>query len=156
MKTNTVSNLAGTKQIDIGTVAPTQVLQDYIDANGSVTWDGATYVDPDAIGANPTAKIYPDGSIVGSTDNGNYTKWANGNLEVRRIAPSTLIELPIAFVGLKHYSFSYIVDSASNTYSTQVISETVNTVTIKNYFNNTTQISETGVTTKMIVLGRWK
>jgi hypothetical protein len=42
-------------------------------------WDGVAYADPDAIGANPTAKIYPNGDVVGSTDYGNYTKCANGN-----------------------------------------------------------------------------
>jgi len=47
-------------------------------------WAGVAYVDPDAVGANPTAKIYPDGSIVGITDNGSYTKWANGDLECKQ------------------------------------------------------------------------
>lgn len=47
-------------------------------------WLGLTYIDPDAIGANPTAKIYPDGTIVGSTDNGAYTKYPNGELQVIR------------------------------------------------------------------------
>jgi len=54
-------------------------------ATAGQDWLGVAYVDPDAIGANPTAKIYPDGSIVGSTDNGSYTKWANGDLECREI-----------------------------------------------------------------------
>jgi hypothetical protein len=44
-------------------------------------WAGVAYIDPDAIGASPTAKIYPDGSIVGSTANGNYVKYPNGRLE---------------------------------------------------------------------------
>ncbi|MBL4795942.1 MAG: hypothetical protein JKY50_00860 [Oleispira sp.] len=43
-------------------------------------WAGATYTDPDAVGANPTAKIYPDGTVVGETDNGKYTKYPNGDL----------------------------------------------------------------------------
>ena len=43
-------------------------------------WSGVTYTDPNAVGANPTAKIYPDGSVVGSTDNGDYTKYPNGDL----------------------------------------------------------------------------
>jgi len=50
--------------------------------NGEIPEAGSTYIDPDAIGANPTAKIYPDGSIVGSTDNGSYTKYANGDLDL--------------------------------------------------------------------------
>ena len=48
-------------------------------------WAGVAYVDPDAIGANPTAKIYPDGSIVGSTDNGSYTKYPNGDIHMSRV-----------------------------------------------------------------------
>jgi hypothetical protein len=43
-------------------------------------WAGVAYTDPDAVGANPTAKIYPDGTVVGSTDNGKYTKYPNGDL----------------------------------------------------------------------------
>jgi len=46
-------------------------------------WDGVAYVDIDAVGANPTAKIYPDGTISGSTDNDSYTKYPNGDLIVR-------------------------------------------------------------------------
>lgn len=48
-------------------------------------WDGITYIDPDAIGANPQAKIYPDGTIIGSTDYGEYTKYPNGDLTMRRL-----------------------------------------------------------------------
>lgn len=44
-------------------------------------WAGVTYTDPDAVGANPTAKIYPDGTIVGSTDNGEYIKHPDGRKE---------------------------------------------------------------------------
>jgi len=43
--------------------------------------DGIPYIDEDAIGANPTATLYPDGTIVGSTSNGSYTKYPNGDLE---------------------------------------------------------------------------
>ncbi len=53
-------------------------------------WAGIVYIDPDAVGANPTAKIYPDGSIVGSTDNGSYTKYPNGYLECRNSNLSTV------------------------------------------------------------------
>lgn len=44
------------------------------------TGDGWGYEDPDAIGANPVAKMYPDGTIVGSTVNGSYVKYPNGEL----------------------------------------------------------------------------
>ena len=43
-------------------------------------WSGIAYTDPDAVGANPVAKIYPDGTIVGSTDNGSYTKFPNRDI----------------------------------------------------------------------------
>jgi len=42
--------------------------------------EGIAYIDPDAIGANPQATIYFDGTIVGSTDNGSYVKYANGEI----------------------------------------------------------------------------
>ncbi len=44
-------------------------------------WVGISYTDPDAVGANATARIYPDGTIVGSTDNGEYIKYPNGTAE---------------------------------------------------------------------------
>lgn len=45
-----------------------------------VTWAGVAYTDPDAVGANPTATLYPDGTVVGSTDNGTYTKYPDGKV----------------------------------------------------------------------------
>jgi hypothetical protein len=44
---------------------------------------GVTYTDPDAVGSSPSAKIYPDGTVVGSTANGSYTKYPNGDLVCR-------------------------------------------------------------------------
>jgi hypothetical protein len=63
---------------------------------------GKPYVDPDAIGANPTALIYNDGTIVGRTDNGSYIKWPNGELKCRGEKQSnsvggTAIPFPIYF-----------------------------------------------------------
>ena len=52
-------------------------------------WAGVTYTDPDAVGASPTAKIYPDGTVVGSTANGSYTKYPNGALECNYIGTTT-------------------------------------------------------------------
>ena len=54
-------------------------------------WEGIDYIDSDAVGSNPIAKIYPDGTIVGSTDNGSYVKFPNGELSVngkRTTSPS--------------------------------------------------------------------
>ena len=74
-------------------------------------WAGVAYVDPDAIGANPTAKIYPDGSVVGSTGNGNYTKYPNGDLvctfklgfHISSLGATGLQAYPVAFVQLPAY-----------------------------------------------------
>lgn len=63
------------------------------------TWDGVDYVDPDAVGGNPSAKIYPDGTVIGSTDNGKYIKYPNGELE---ISDRTYVSVPI---GNNNYSF---------------------------------------------------
>ncbi len=52
-------------------------------------WDGVTYTDPDAVGTNPTAKVYPDGTVVGSTGNGDYTKYPNGELVCTRTIQSS-------------------------------------------------------------------
>lgn len=63
--------------------------------NGYIPEEGSTYTDEDAIGANATAVIYPDGTIVGSTDNGEYTKYPNGNLVCSAIG-TTLITTSVA------------------------------------------------------------
>jgi hypothetical protein len=70
-------------------------------------WDGIAYIDPDAIGANPTAKIYPDGSIVGETDNGFYIKHANSTMEAFGIinfsvSNVVLINFPVQFIEQTH------------------------------------------------------
>ena len=52
-------------------------------------WSGVTYTDPDAVGSNPTAKVYPDGTVVGSTANGSYTKYPNGDLVCNRTISSS-------------------------------------------------------------------
>ena len=44
--------------------------------------EGVDYTDPDAVGTNPTATLYPDGTIVGSTDNGQYIKYPNGEITI--------------------------------------------------------------------------
>ena len=48
-------------------------------------WAGTPYIDPDAVGANPTAKIYPCGTVAGSTDHGIYVKYPDGTLTTRHM-----------------------------------------------------------------------
>lgn len=46
-------------------------------------WNGESYDDSAFwVGTNPSAKIYPDGSVLGVTDNGTYTRHSNGSLEI--------------------------------------------------------------------------
>ena len=55
------------------------------------SWDGDVYDDSAFwVGTNPSAKVYPDGSVVGVTDNGNYTRYPNGDLVCRYVSPTTL------------------------------------------------------------------
>ncbi len=85
LQVNTIENEAGT------IVIPTNTLSTQPDTQPTTDWNGVDYVDPLAIGTNPTAKIYPDGSIVGSTDNGSYTRYPNGDLECRFLDSSLKI-----------------------------------------------------------------
>lgn len=98
-------------------------------------WDGVDYVDPDAIGANATAKIYPDGSIVGQTDNGSYTKWPNGELIMTRnpyvsctanVRLSIPVFYPIAIVGSSVPIPSVTIAGVSDTTSYDVLQLVVN------------------------------
>jgi len=85
-----------------------------IAAGGSVpptdpAWDGTTIADEAALrnyygdqsitvaGGSFTAKSYPDGSVVGSTDNGDFAMSANGNLESRGTSASVMGPTPITF-----------------------------------------------------------
>ncbi len=78
-------------------------------------WAGVTYTDPDAVGASPTAKIYPDGTVVGSTANGKYTKYPNGDLECTHVATSTTgavnaevgWSFPMAPIGTQYHTTFY-------------------------------------------------
>ena len=63
---------------------------EYLSTYGT-SLEGVDYTDPDAVGTNPTAKLYPDGTIVGSTDNGNYTKYPNGDLVCSFINPNITV-----------------------------------------------------------------
>ena len=72
-------------------------------------WSGVTYTDPDAVGSNPTAKVFPDGTVVGSTDNGSYTKYPNGDLVCNRTISSNSSSnvtwtYPMAFTAVPMFS----------------------------------------------------
>ncbi|NQY22837.1 MAG: hypothetical protein HRT41_02305 [Campylobacteraceae bacterium] len=101
----------------------------------SQSWDGVVYIDPDAIGANPVAKIYPDGTIVGSTDNGKYIKYPNGKMECQRLIPApsslTTIYLPATYIG------EYVINGSSqDTIDRSLTADTVTPTTFRCRFIN--------------------
>lgn len=51
---------------------------------------GAELTAINIIGTNPEATLWPDGSVTGSSDNGQFTKYPNGNLECRATDPTIL------------------------------------------------------------------
>jgi hypothetical protein len=61
------------------------------------------YTDLDAIGANPQATLWSDGTITGSTDNGSYTKYPNGDLFCK-VKRSGTLALTTAYGGVYHGS----------------------------------------------------
>jgi len=66
-----------------------------------VALSGADLTAVGIIGANPYASLCKrDGSIVGGSDKGTFTKWANGNLEC-----AVLIEDPAAVLTASGSSF---------------------------------------------------
>jgi len=134
-------------------------------------WDGVSYTDPDAVGANPTAKIYPDGSVVGSTDNGSYTKYANGDLEcygtsatitggdvygstgLKFNSTPLIIDLPMAFTTTAEMSAlsNTTVHTTANSWGDV---EIFNTTSLKGYIWS----GQAAATAKLsyIVTGKWK
>ena len=134
----------------------------------SYAWanDGIDYVDEDAIGSNPVAKLYPDGTIVGSTGNGSYTKYPNGELEARvytlgdGVATSS-VALPVDFSGWHPTRDSVITgvfSSWSSSYSVQVYIDY--TLPVINHVVVGIHTSSTGAFVAkeafVVVKGRWK
>jgi len=61
-----------------------QTSADSSEIRDDTNYDGVDYTDALAVGANPTAKLFYDGTIIGSTDNGDYTRHTNGDLICRQ------------------------------------------------------------------------
>ena len=81
LKTNTIENVAGTKSETVDNI----IDQVGTSNPGSTLWDGIVLDETTTpklsevgiLGTNPYATLYPDGSIVGGSDNGKFTKHAN-------------------------------------------------------------------------------
>ncbi|MEA2037246.1 MAG: hypothetical protein U9O94_07065 [Nanoarchaeota archaeon] len=78
--TDTITFTASAEPTGTAGVSGASLKSGYLYSMADVYVVDDNYIDLDAIGANPTAKLYSDGSIVGSTDNGSYVKYANGEL----------------------------------------------------------------------------
>lgn len=119
-------------------------------------WEGTAYADPDVVGGatNPTAKIFPDGRVEGSTDNYNrYIKYPSGYGEVVGFyntgASGSTLNMPIALISERVYSLTP-VSSAQRT----VVLGSVTTINfaVKGY--NDTALADVGF--YYIIKGRWK
>ena len=121
-------------------------------------WDGTSYTDGDAIGANPTAKIYPNGTVVGSTDNGNYVKFPDGTLlQYGDITSSATVFLTApfsaTFINIERAVSLAIYGSTSTSTATE--KTTTMTTTSFNY----AVVTGTGfvaLNLKYQAIGRWK
>jgi hypothetical protein len=128
----------------------------------SYAWnnDGIDYIDPLARGANRTAKIYPDGSVVGNTSNGSYTRYPNGDVYMQHTLPSPLIQAPLWNypIALKEYyvdaqysfsSYGGIYFSGNSYWYTDANRYTQGAVTCDS-------LPPVGVAIGISIRGRWK
>ena len=104
-----------------------------LNASTEPTWDAPlvltsitspTIESVSIVGANPTATLWPNGDITGSSDNGSFTKFANGKLECRKVdsevrttsntvdslfgAPNKIFTFPIVFASVPSISVGSI------------------------------------------------
>ena len=128
------------------------------------SWDGDDYDDsaywvPD--NANSSAKVYPDGSVVGVTDNGNYTRWANGNLEVNGSVVINAVQnstssatplYPILFTSVAKIDKPYTATAGPNNYDCSALYSGINDVAI--YIYSAVATSDRAVIYS--ASGRWK
>jgi len=136
--------------------------------------DGVPYTDLLAVGANPTAKIYRDGTVIGSTDNGNYKRWANGDLEFSIIPSIDLTQdstvaqsqsLPLIVYSGKCSGRSIAkissTDSTNKAYAESTAMAMIDTIstnssTVNFYDGSVTSLSATNSFAVFFFNGRWK
>ena len=129
-------------------------------------WAGVAYTDPDAVGASPTAKIYPDGTVVGSTANGSYTKYPNGDLHIEKpgVATSSVAAtsntFPVAFINTAYKIDATYVGSSSTTFLIgKVFGTTVTGFNLGVLGRTSTGTSNTwygSTNVNVVAKGRWK
>ena len=122
---------------------------------------GTTYIDPDAIGANPTAKIYNDGTVVGSTDNGAYVKYANGGLLCSDTAVGSAgtiaATFPVAFIVKATVTATVVGGDDAQLWTVSIRSSTpTSSVSLKVRVGNAGSQSNSTADVHWIAIGRWK
>jgi len=130
-----------------------------------------TYVDGDAIGANPTAKIYSDGTIIGKTNNGGYTRYTDGTFIAyvykSVVVPvsssesySWVLPLPLIVDDYDYTSNDYNAQAtaiASNQYSDVIVDLESATQTVVIYrFKNSYTVSSSTIRGKLVLQGRYR
>jgi len=137
-----------------------------------VVLSGQDLTDVGIIGTNPEATKYPDGSIVGSSDNGSFTKFANGNVtafniisgtvdinvalgNIYRTSNITAPSFPITLTSVESKSYSVTSSNTTNVWNTTSAGDTDTSWDI---FRLQHALSSTGVTYRMSlsVKGRYK
>lgn len=129
---------------------------------------GTAYTDLLAVGANPTAKIYEDGTIVGSTDNGKYIRWNNGEMvctyEETAIQTTTAalgslyyvipanMTFPVPFISKPVANSTPLSDSSSIIFGSGIFSITTTTIRVAVFSTSATAT----FTRSYIAKGRWK
>ena len=157
VKTNTITNVASTHTLTL----------DDVGYPLSTAWDGTlltttttpTLASVGIIGLNPIAYIYPDGTITGESDNGEFTKWANGNMECTRgvgIQNGT-IDYCVQFSTV--LSVNCYVTEASIGYSVTAVSSVSHTTTsidAKVFYYSGSGFTAISKTVDILIVGRWK
>ena len=127
----------------------------------------ANYIDINAIGANPTATLYSDGTIVGSTDNGDYVKYPNGELKMHwndnsatAINANTNVKIswyfPYISIGTNYYISVVARPDSSSDYYGATYRDNGHTTTMCSmvFYNGAT--AQNIVEKDFIFIGRWK
>lgn len=119
---------------------------------------GVPYEDPDAIGANSEAMIYNDGTIVGSTDNGNYIKYPSGILVLEKSQTSssssgTTLTFPIEFIDTTYKFSGNAISTSTTSISVKIGTKATGSA---GAFNALSPSGRVQISCDLIFIGRWK
>ena len=158
LKANAIANIASTHTFTL----------DDVGYPLSTAWNGTlltttttpTLASVGIIGLNPIAYVYPDGTIVGESDNGSFTKRANGELECRGVFTtngigSETITFPMVNISSPSFASSSIRTSGSELHSCNVDIINIDDVIIRGLLV-TTSVSYAVMDVSWVTKGTWK